>query len=127
MLLDLNLFGLSERAPEPKAPRIRPTLGERLVAAVTKLAGERAEVVSHKETPWASVTFTGSRHSVVLRFDGWEACDDGENFVADLPDHEFTLPRVLVADATVVRNEQALLPEPAMEVEVELLLLDNRS
>ncbi len=122
MLLDLNAL----LHAEPKAPRVRPTLGERLVVALGKLAGERAEIISHKETPWASITFTGSRHTVALRFSGWEACDDGENFVVDLPEHEFTLPHVLVADATVTRNEQALLPEPAMEVEVELLLLNNR-
>ncbi|MCW1381445.1 hypothetical protein OLX02_01280 [Novosphingobium sp. KCTC 2891] len=122
MLLDPRLFLTSE----PKAPRVRPTTGERLIAALRKFAGERAEVVRHKEAPWASVTFTGSRHTLVLRFEGWEACDDGENFVADLPEHEFTLPGVLVADAAVTCNTQVLLPEPAMEVEIELLLLDNK-
>lgn len=122
MLLDLNAL----LHAEPKAPRVRPTTGERLVAALAKLAGDRAEIVRHSETAWASVTFTGSRHTALLRFTGWEACDDGENFVADLPDHEFTLPCVLVADATVTRNDQVLLPEPSMDVEVELLLLNNR-
>lgn len=122
MLLDPRLL----ETTEPKAPRIRPTIGERLVAVLAKLAGDLAEVASHKETPWASVTFTGSRHTVVLRFAGWEACDDGENFVAALPEHEFTLPGVLVADATIARNEQTLLPEPTMEVEVELLLLNDK-
>ncbi|BEV01403.1 hypothetical protein [Novosphingobium olei] len=122
MLLDLNLL----ENVEPKAPRVRPTMGERLVTAVRRLAGERACIASHGETPWASVTFSGSRHSVVLRFEGWEACDDGETFIAELPEHEFTLPGVLVADASVVRNEQVLLPEPVLEVEVELLLLNTK-
>lgn len=122
MLLDLNLFGDNE----PKAPRVRPTMGERLTAALAKLAGERASIIRHAETPWASVTFSGSRHTVVLRFEGWEACDDGEAFIAELPEHEFTLPGVLVADAAVVRNDQVLLPEPVLEVEVELLLLNNK-
>ncbi|WP_225204611.1 hypothetical protein [Novosphingobium huizhouense] len=122
MLLDLSLFGTTE----PKAPRVRPTMGERLAAAIARLAGERAQIVRHAETPWASVTFSGARHSLVLRFEGWEACDDGEAFIAELPEHEFTLPGVLVADAAVVRNDQVLLPEPVLEVEIELLLLNTR-
>ncbi len=57
-----------------------------------------------------------------------EACDQplvGEQFIAALPEHEFTLPRQLVADAAVVSVEHATLPEPRLTVELELLLLDD--
>lgn len=121
MWLDRTLF---ERKSAP-APRVRISPAERLLRAVRALAGASAEMVSHTEKPWASVTFAGSRHTMVLRFAGWEACDDAEHFRQQLPEHEFTIPGVLVADAAASTIHQVLLPEPWMEIEVDLLLLDD--
>ena len=42
-----------------------------------------------------------------------------------LPDHEFTIPRQLVADAAVVAVEHTTLPEQRLEVTAELLLLED--
>lgn len=106
-------------------PRVRISPGERLLRAVTALAGPHAELMAHSETPWASVTFAGARHTIVLRYEGWEACDAAEELMAELPEHEFTIPRTLVADAAVVRLDQVLLPEPTMTLELALLLLDD--
>lgn len=108
----------------PRAPRSRATPGERLVRAVMAMAGPQAELVRHAESPWASVTFTGSRQTLAIRFYGWEGCDDADRLMQALPEHEFRLPGVLVADAGVVGCEQVLLPAPRTEVELELLLLD---
>lgn len=119
----LPVAGETADIPPPKRRRV--TSGERLLRAVLELAGSRAELVSHAEVPWASVTFSGARHTVVLRFEGWEACDNAEHLIAELPEHEFTLPNVLVADAAVARMEQHLLPEPRIEMELELLLLED--
>jgi hypothetical protein len=117
---------LPETRPAAKAgPRVRISPGERLLRAVTALAGPRAEFVSHAETDWASITFAGTRHTIVLRYQGWEACDEAEALIAALPEHEFTIPKTLVADATVVQLDQVLLPEPSMTVELMLLLLDD--
>ena len=121
MWLDRTLF---ERKSMP-APRVRISPSERLLRAVRALAGSSAELVSHTETPWVSVTFAGSRHTMVLRYTGWEACDDAEHFKAQLPAHEFAIPGVLVADAAASMTNQVLLPEPWMEIEVDLLLLDD--
>ena len=96
-----------------------------LLAALLELAGGRAELVRHSERSWASVTFSGTRHTVVLAFAGLEPVAAGEQFIDALPEHEFTIPRQLVADAAVVRVEHTMLPEPRMEVEVQLLLLDE--
>ncbi|GAA4041556.1 hypothetical protein GCM10022213_09750 [Parerythrobacter jejuensis] len=49
----------------------------------------------------------------------------GEDLVATLPDHEFAIPRQLVADATITAVESELLPVPRMLVECELLLLED--
>ncbi len=117
-----------ERKSQPEAsrsPRVRISSGERLLRAVTALAGTHAELMSHTESPWASVTFSGTRHTILLRYEGWEACDEAEALIAALPEHEFEIPKTLVADATAARLDQVLLPEPMMTVELLLLLLDD--
>ena len=96
-----------------------------LLSALLELAQGKGELVRHSERAWASVTFSGSKHSVVLAFVGAEALAAGENFIEALPEHEFTLPRQLVADAAVVRVEHIALPQPRLVVEAELLVLDE--
>ncbi len=96
-----------------------------LLSALMTLAGGRAELIRHSERPWASVTFSGSRHTIALAFTGIEAVAAGEAFIDALPDHEFTIPRQLVADAAVLTLEHVLLPQPRLQLEVEVLLLED--
>ncbi len=96
-----------------------------LLSAVLTLAGSKGELLHHMEKPWASATFSGTRHTLALCFDGAEAVTAGEDFIAALPDHEFTIARQLVADATVSSVEHTTLPAPRMVVEVALLLLED--
>ncbi len=100
----------------------RPWL--RLLNAVLERAGRGAELLRHSERPWASVTFAGTRHTIVLRFSG-DAITDGESFIAALPEHEFAIAGQLVADAAIVAVEHELLPTPSLQVEAELLLLED--
>ncbi|MBX7495404.1 hypothetical protein K3172_05990 [Qipengyuania sp. 6B39] len=93
--------------------------------ALGTLGGHHAQVITHSEKGWASITFAGTRHSLALLFAGEEGVEAGEHFVAELPEHEFALPGQLVADATVVEVEQRLLPSPRMVVQCELLLLED--
>ena len=67
----------------------------------------------------------GTRHDVVLAFSGAEAVAAGEAFLDALPEHEFAIPRQLVADATVLSVEHTALPDPRLVVEVQLLLLEE--
>lgn len=106
---------------DPKARRTR----QHLIEAIMTLAGHQAELAHHVERGWASVTFSGARHTLSLVFSGAEAVAAGEDFIAALPDHEFAIPRQLVADAVVVCADHALLPEPKLSVEIELLLLED--
>lgn len=124
MLLEPHSFDTTSEPTTTPPPR-RLSVGERLLRELRDLAGPLADVVSHREAPWASITFTGARHSVVLRFAGSDAVSDGERFIAALPDHEFRLRNRLVADASVTRVDHEVLPAPLMEVECELLLLDQ--
>ena len=107
-------------------PRLtRPSTGDRLRRAVLALAHGHGEVQHHAEKAWASITFAGTRHTLRVVFEGEDAVAAGEELVAALPDHEFAIPRQLVADATITGVESTLLPEPRMLVECELLLLED--
>lgn len=106
-------------------PRRKRSPGERLVEALQALASGHGEVLSHRETAWASITFSGKRHSLRMRFDGVVAAEAGESLIAALPDHEFAIPGQLVADATVTEADHRLLPEERLEVLIEVLLLDE--
>lgn len=110
-------------AAAPRPARTRPWMA--LLSALLRLGEGRAELVSHAERPWASVTFSGTRHTVRLAFAGTEAVNAGERLIDALPEHEFAIPRQLVADAAVLAVTHTALPEPRLEVEVELLLLDD--
>lgn len=124
MLLEPQAFETKSEATTTPPPR-RLSAGERLMRELRELAGPLADIVSHHEAPWASITFTGARHTAVLRFAGCDAVSDGEHFIANLPDHEFQLRCKLVADASVTRVDHQALPAPLLEVECELLLLDQ--
>jgi hypothetical protein len=106
-----------------RRPARRPWLP--LLSALMDMSRGQAELISHNERNWASVTFTGTRHTIVLAFTGAEAIGAGEDFTATLPDHEFAIPRQIVADASIVRVDHTMLPEPRMEVEAELLLIED--
>lgn len=97
----------------------------KLLAEVLALGGPGAEFLRHSERPWNSATFSGSRHTIRLAFTGAEAVACGERLIAALPDHEFTIPGQLVADATISSVEHQTVPEPRMTVEAELLLLED--
>ncbi len=111
---------------ETSKPRARPRQGAtgKLRQALVDLAQGKAEVLSHNERSWASVTFAGARHRVELAFAGPEAVEAGELFIALLPEHEFALPGQLVADAAVTEVDHRFDP-PLMRVTCELLLLDE--
>ena len=112
---------------ETKARRFRTrrTTGDRVQEALLTLAEAQANLLSHNEKPWASITFTGSRHEVLLDFDGPEAVAAGERFVAVLPDHEFAVPGQLVAEAVVSEVDHVMHPAPRMVVTATLLLLED--
>lgn len=96
-----------------------------LLSALLELGDGKGELVRHSERNWASITFAGTRHSVVIAFTGAEAVAAGEAFIDALPEHEFAIPRQLVADAAVVAVDHTALPEPRLEVTAELLLLED--
>lgn len=119
---------MSAEATPPRAPahrRSAPTTADRLRAALLALADHHGQIITHSERAWASITFAGTRHTLAMLFAGEDALAAGERFLADLPDHEFTLPGQLVAEAAITEVEHRLLPRPRLVVQCELLLLEE--
>lgn len=106
------------------ARKPRKTARDHLAEALLALAKGQASIASHAEKSWASITFAGARHCVELLFQGAEAVEAGECFIAFLPEHEFAIPGQLVADAAVTEVDHRLDP-PCMTVRCELLLLEE--
>lgn len=95
-----------------------------MIAALLALGEGRAELVSHSERSWASVTFNGSRHEAVLDFTGIEAGIVGEALIEALPEHVFTIPGQIVADLAVIEATRIARPL-RLRLTVELLLLED--
>jgi hypothetical protein len=108
--------------PRPRTARRSPAV--RLREQLFELARGQATVVNHEEKAWASVTFAGARHRLELAFEGAEAIEAGECFIAFLPEHEFSIPGQLVADAAVTEVDHRLDP-PLLRVICELLMLEE--
>lgn len=105
--------------------RPRRTLADRVRSALGKLAAGRGHIISHEEKAWASITFSGTRHQVVMEFTGIDAVVAGEELIERLPDHEFTIPGHLVADATITAVDHQFGPLERLEITTVLLLLEE--
>ena len=111
----------------PAGRRYRPrrTTSDRVREALLLLAEGRADLLTHEEKAWNSITFAGTRHEVMLDFNGEEAVAAGEDFIANLPEHEFTIPGQLVADATIREVDHRFGADERMVVTCVLLLLED--
>lgn len=109
----------------PRRYRPRRTTGDRVREALLMLAEGRADLLTHEEKAWSSITFSGTRHELMLDFNGEEAVAVGEEFIANLPEHEFTIPGQLVADATVREVDHTFGADERMVVTCVLLLLEE--
>jgi hypothetical protein len=96
----------------------------KLVNEVLSLAGPHAELLSHSERPWSSVTFTGTRHLIALAFPGSDAPARVEAYREALPEHEFAIARHFVADAAISFIEHEATGR-GVTVHTELLVLED--
>jgi len=124
-------FETKSAADAPSAARIparnrpRKALSDRVREALVALAEDEAEILTHEETSWASITFTGTRHEVVLDFQGAGPVATGEAFIVNLPEHEFRIPGQLVADASVREVDHRFGADERLIVTCVLLLLEE--
>ena len=124
----IEIKAAPQPAPDPaRAPalRARRTTADRVRAALMALTGGCGVILTHQETAWASITFSGTRHEVVLEFCGADAVVGGEELIERLPDHEFTIPGQLVADATITAVDHRFGAMERLQVTAVLLLLED--
>lgn len=98
-------YRLLRRPPDsilPASPRpTRRDCHGRLLTALVARAGPGWEVMEGDLTPWASATFIGARHRVVLALDGEDAVERAEALAVVLPDADFAIAGHVVADLAV--------------------------
>ncbi|EAQ30698.1 hypothetical protein NAP1_07960 [Erythrobacter sp. NAP1] len=125
--LETKSAATSEVPARPAGRRYRPrrTTADRVREALLMLADGRADLLTHEEKAWSSITFAGTRHEVMLDFNGADAVAVGEEFIANLPEHEFTIPGQLVADATIREVDHRFGEDERMVVTAVLLLLEE--
>ena len=120
----LHKDDFARRQPATRKARRGPA--DHLREALVALSGGHAIVADHSERAWASITFEGARHTLTLMFEGEAAAAAGEDFIADLPEHEFRIPGQLVADATIGEVDHSFGADERIVVTAELLLLDEK-
>lgn len=103
--------------PSERLPELRAVLG---------WCCGKAQLLFHGEPPWASATFSGTRHTIALSFQGGEAIEYGEALLSLLPEAELNLPGKIMADVSVVSVERRARPALETIVTLELLMLDDQ-
>lgn len=90
-----------------------------LVASATRASA--AVIITRSDASrWASATFNGARHELVLAATASEAV---ERWLSDLPEADLPLPGHLVADLKIVAMAQS---EQALTVTLEVLTVEDR-
>lgn len=98
---------------------------DQLREAVLSVGGRFGTVVFHHEKAWSSTIFSGARHTLRIEYNGPAEVECGEKLIEDLPEHDFSIPGQLVADAGVEHVEHRLKGNPRMVVTATLLLLEE--
>lgn len=87
-----------------------------LAAQIEALAESRASVTLERERPWASITFTGMRHSLIVRWNGVTDPAVIKKLTRTLPDQEFAIPGHFIADLLVTEQTQTHLLVEALSI-----------
>lgn len=80
--------------------------GEALQRALCATFLILATVERHECRDWASVTFSGARHRLVLRLEGEGAAAEADRFLDGLAEREFALEGHILADIALVADER---------------------
>ncbi|MEH6756906.1 MAG: hypothetical protein V7676_05290 [Parasphingorhabdus sp.] len=82
--------------------RRRRDTGVLLLEQIQRIVGLDFTVSMVRERPWASVTFSGTRHKVQIKRLAQTRSPAMTSWSRKIADHEFTLPGHFVADLLVV-------------------------
>jgi hypothetical protein len=93
-----------------------------LLRALRQRAGAGPVIEDLRTTPWASITFSGARHSIALRFEG-EAARHAARAMTDGLDYaEFHLGAHILVDIAVAETR---LAGDNVYLVIEALIIDN--
>ena len=98
-----------------------------LLRALIARAGiprDRILLTDVQSIDWQSLTFTGERHHIALRVPGPRPGELVERMCAGLPDAEFSIPGILVADIGVVGTPTHAL-DGSIELTIEALTITD--
>ncbi len=87
----------------------RSDIGALLVDQIQSRIGSDYKVKIIRERPWASITFSGTRHNISITGSVSDYTDFLSSFATELQDHNFDLPAHFVAD--VVANISCMPPD----------------
>lgn len=96
-----------------------------IIGQVLTLAGTGARLIDHECRSWASGTFHGCRHVIVVRFTGDICAVLASRFTDALRGHEFTACGQLVVNVGITCVKTHTGMHPRTDVTAELLLLDE--
>lgn len=96
-----------------------------LIGELEELAGNEGLMTFHSQRAWSSSTFEGVRHNFTWLFEGSIAVEHGEAMISRLPDHDYDVPRQIVAEAKVTEVDHRIHPDPRLEVKFEVLVLKD--
>ncbi|MGV3770515.1 MAG: hypothetical protein ACO1NM_10840 [Sphingobium phenoxybenzoativorans] len=119
---------MSRMAPTDHPRPTRRDPHKRLMASILALAGPNASVESISVHPWASATFQGSRHKIVLIFTGDNAQQRVALFIDQAPEAEFAISGHIVADLAIDgrwTDPNAALDPPQVRVALSALLIED--
>ncbi|WP_417593420.1 hypothetical protein [Parasphingorhabdus sp.] len=92
--------------------------GSLLARQLEALAGDQPHVTIQRERPWASITFTGTRHSFAVNWPNAPSPDQRDNIAKTIAEHEFAIPGYFVADMLVTeRSETQFLVEALLIID----------
>jgi hypothetical protein len=96
------------------------------IALAARLAPARAVIQTSRERPWASITFSGVRHSYEVEVSGPGAGAAVGALVREIGDMEIALKRDFVADIVITsRKTDWKVSPPAIRLGIEALTVET--
>lgn len=93
-------------------------VGAMLVGQLEMLAGPDVRILLKKEKSWASITFSGTRHYLIINAAGNGGAQSMNRLIKHLPKQAFDLPGHFVADLLIRDHE----PDD-QEIRVDILTI----
>lgn len=108
------------------APVLSPAAAGLLRGLLARSGADRTSVLltEVRSVDWRSLTFDGERHEIALRLTGPDAARAADAMLTGIEDHEFALPRTIVADISVA-GRCVGLDDGSVSIAIEALTISS--